>query len=107
MNIKEIISKHYDELHHFCSPNKTISLGLTEEDILHNVCITAMRKYKDRNIEESDGMDYLKLTLYTEQLFQKPRMKKDLISLMDDIKGGVNFTNIPDDFNIDDIDIST
>lgn len=107
MNIREIISNHYDELHKFCSSDVVISLSKTEEDILHDVCVTAMRKFKDKDIEESKGMDYLKLTLYTEQLFQKPRMKKDIISLMDDIKGGVIFNNIPDDFNIDDIDIST
>lgn len=92
MTINNIISKHYDELHGFCTSDKVISLGRTEEDILQDVCITAMRKFKDRNIEESEGMDYLKLSLWTEQHFQMKRKKKERIIYVD---------------NLEDYDIST
>ena len=85
MTIKEIIDKHYDELHKFCSSDVVISLSKTEEDILHDVCVTAMRKFKDRDISEKEGMDYLKLTLYNEQHFQMARKKKDKVIFVEDI----------------------
>jgi hypothetical protein len=85
MTIKEIISKHYDELHGYCTGDKVISLSKTEEDILQDVCVTAMKKFKEKDIEESVGMDYLKLTLYNEQLFQCARKKKDKLVLVESI----------------------
>lgn len=85
MTIKEIIARHYEELHRYCSNDKVISLSKTEEDILHDVCITAMKKYKEKNISEGEGMDYLKLTLYNEQHFQMARKKKDRLVYVDDI----------------------
>lgn len=85
MTINEIISKHYDELHKFCSADKVISLSKTEEDILQDVCVTAMRKFKNDNITELEGMDYLKLTLWNEQHFQISRKKKDKVIFMETI----------------------
>ena len=85
MTINDIIAKHYSELHGYCSSDKVISLSKTEEDILQDVCITAMRKFKDKDILESEGMDYLKLTLYNEQHFQVARKKKDLVIYTDNI----------------------
>lgn len=86
MTIKEIISKHYDELHGYCTADKVISLSKTEEDILQDVCITAMKKFKEMDITEKEGMDYLKLTLYNEQLFQKARLKKDKLTFVENIE---------------------
>lgn len=85
MTIKEIIDKYYNSLHNYCTSDKVISLSLTEEDILHNVCMTAMRKFKDKDIEESEGLSYLKLTLYNEQLMQTRRICKDKLIFVDDI----------------------
>ena len=85
MNIRKIIEQHYDELHSYCSADKVISLSKTEEDILQDVCMTAMRKFKDKDISEKEGMDYLKLTLYNEQHFQMARKKKDKVIFVEDI----------------------
>lgn len=85
MNIREIINKNYDYLHGFCTTDKVISLSRTEEDILHDVCITAIRKYKDCDVEESDGLSYLKLTLYIEQVRQTSRKKKDKLEYVENI----------------------
>lgn len=85
MKIKEIIEQHYDELHSYCSADKVVSLSKTEEDILQDVCMTAMRKFKDKDISEKEGMDYLKLTLYNEQHFQMARKKKDKVIFVEDI----------------------
>jgi hypothetical protein len=62
-----------------------ISLSKTEEDILQDVCVTAMRKFKDKDISEKEGMDYLKLTLYNEQHFQINRKKKDKVIFVENI----------------------
>ena len=85
MNIRDIIEKNYDYLHNFCSTDKVISLSRTEEDILHDVCITAIRKYKESDIDESEGMSYLKLTLYIEQVRQTSRKKKDRLEYVENI----------------------
>ena len=85
MTIREIISNHYDELHSYCSADKVISLSKTEEDILQDVLVTAMRKFKDKDISENEGMDYLKLTLYNEQHFQMARKKKDKVIFVENI----------------------
>ena len=90
MNIRKIIEQHYDELHQFCSSDVVISLSKTEEDILHDVCVTAIRKFKDKDISEKEGMDYLKLTLYNEQHFQKSRIKKDILRFVDYVDDNID-----------------
>ena len=84
--IRDIISKHYDELLSQCSCDKVISQGRTECDILNDVCITAMRKFRENNIEEEIGYSYLKKTLFTEKHFQYSRLKSEIIIYMDDLR---------------------
>lgn len=86
MTIGDIISAHYDELHSKCETDMVVSMSRTGEDILQDVCITAMRKYKDKDIEDSEGLTYLKKTLFTEQHFQKARLKGEIISYVDNIE---------------------
>lgn len=93
MNVNDVITKHYDELHKYVSNNVVISLSNTEEDILHNVLITAMNKYKNDEVEEAECLSYIKKTLYYEQKFQQKKKSKDLHIYMDDI----SVYNIPDD----------
>ena len=91
MTISNIITKHYDELLAQCSCDKVISQGRTECDILQDVCITAMRKYKGKEIDEEEGISYLKRTLFTEKHFQYSRKKGEIIIFTDEIK------DIPDE----------
>lgn len=93
MNVNDVITKHYDELHKYVSNNVVISLSNTEEDILHNVLITAMNKYKNDEVEEAECLAYIKKTLYYEQKFQQKKKSKDLHIYMDDISA----YNISDD----------
>ena len=93
MTIKEIIDSNYDYLHNFCSSDKVISLSKTEEDILHDVLITAIRKFKERDISEQEGMSYLKLTLYNEQLMQTRRICKDKLVFVENIS---EYDKLPD-----------
>ena len=92
MTIKSIIETHYNYLHNFCTADKVISLSKTEEDILHDVLITAMRKFKDKDITEAEGMSYLKLTLYNEQLMQTRRICKDKLVFVENIS---EYDNLP------------
>lgn len=85
MTIRTIIENHYSQLHNYCTSDKVISLSKTEEDILHDVLITAMRKFKERDITEDEGMSYLKLTLYNEQLMQTRRICKDKLIFVENI----------------------
>ena len=48
MTIGEIITKYYDELHEKCETDVAVSMSRTGEDILQDVCITAMRKFKEK-----------------------------------------------------------
>lgn len=86
MTINDIISKHYDELLQQCSCDKVISQGRTECDILQDVCVTAIRKFRDKEIEEEEGLAYLKKTLFTEKHFQRKRLKNEIIIYTDDVR---------------------
>jgi len=86
MTIREVIDKHYQELLDECSCDKVISQGRTECDILQDVCVTAMRKFKEKEIDEDEGLSYLKKTLFTEMHFQFARKKGEIIIYTDNIQ---------------------
>lgn len=78
MKIQQILDRHYKEFLDMCTNKDTIIYGgLTSEDILQNVCITAIRKFGDEEIEEEDGYKYIKDTLLLECFFSFKRKKKD------------------------------
>lgn len=83
MKINDIISKHYNTLHKEVNGELVISQGRTTEDILQDVCITALRKYKNQDIEEEEGLAYLKKTLFTEKHFSWNRKKGEMILFTD------------------------
>ena len=85
MTISNVITKYYYALHSYCNPDMAIAQSRTGEDILHDVCITAIKKYKENEVTEEEALSYLKKTLYTEQLFQKARLKKEKVIYMEDI----------------------
>ena len=86
MTINDVLTKHYDKLYKISvKHNKVISQGRTPEDLLNDVCLTALRKFKDKDIEEQEGLDYLKKTLYTESIFQYNRIKNEIVIFTDEI----------------------
>ena len=85
MLISDIISKHYDTLKKEVNGEKVISHSKTSEDILQDVCLTALRKYKNTDISEEEGLSYLKKTLFTEKHFSWNRKKTDIMVYMADI----------------------
>lgn len=92
MTINDVIVKHYKALYDASvSDNKVISQGRTPEDILQDVCITAIRKYKNKEIEEEEGLSYLKKTLFTEKHFQYRRKKNEMIVYTDNLKDYIDY----------------
>lgn len=83
MTINDIISKWYNTLKKEVNGELVISQSRTTEDILQDVCITAMRKFKDNEIEEEEGLSYLKKTLYTEKHFSWNRKAGDILVFTD------------------------
>ena len=85
MTISDIIEKHYDTLKKEVNGELVISHSKTSEDILQDVCLTALRKYKNTDISEEEGLSYLKKTLFTEKHFSWNRKKSDIMVYMADI----------------------
>lgn len=85
MEIKEIIEKYYNKLKQEVNGELVISQGRTTEDILQDVCLTAMRKFKNNQIEESEGLNYLKKTLFTEKHFSWNRKKNEILVFTDNL----------------------
>ena len=85
MTISDIITKHYDTLKKEVNGELVISHSKTSEDILQDVCLTALRKYKNTDISEEEGLSYLNKTLFTEKHFSWNRKKTDIMVYMADI----------------------
>ena len=85
MLISEIINRHYDTLKKEVNGELVISHSKTSEDILQDVCLTALRKYKNTDISEEEGLSYLKKTLFTEKHFSWNRKKTDILVYMENI----------------------
>ena len=85
MTINEILTKYYNKLYNSVVKHNKVIVGRTPEDLLNDVCLTALRKFADEDIEESDGLSYLKKTLYTENHFQYNRIKNETILFTDEI----------------------
>ena len=85
MTINDIISTHYDTLKREVNGEMVISQARTTEDILQDVCLTAMRKYKKLDITEEEGLSYLKKTLFTEKHFSWNRKKNEILIFTDNL----------------------
>lgn len=79
MTINQIITKYYKELQSLCKDDIAVANGKTEYDLLNDVCLTALRKYKNIDVPEYDGKEYLFKTLIREKHFQYKRIDKRLI----------------------------
>lgn len=55
----------------------------TSEDLFSDAMLTALRKYKDKDIDEQEGYEYIRKTLLTEFFFSKKRKKRDILVLSD------------------------
>lgn len=91
MTIQEIIEKHYNILHREVDGEIVISQGRTSEDILQDACITAIRKFKHHDIEEDEGLSYLKKVLFSEKHFSWKRKKNEILVFTDSLPDIANY----------------
>ena len=85
MLINDIITKYYYTLRKEVNGELVISQSRTSEDILQDVCLTAIRKFKNQDIEEEEGLSYLKKTLFTEKHFSWNRKKNEILVFTDSL----------------------
>lgn len=70
MRINDIVNKYYDHFLGLCTRKDTaIYGGKTSEDLLGEAVLTALNKFKDMEIEEQEGYDYLQKTFLESCLF--------------------------------------
>ena len=86
MTIGEIITKHYNELSRMVrNPDTVIENGNTSEDVFQSVMLTALKKYKD-DVDEDEGLEYIKKTLLLEMHFSPKRKSRDILVLTDNLQ---------------------
>ena len=85
MTINDVISKYYNTLKREVSGEMVISQSRTTEDILQDVCLTALRKYKNKEVDEEEALNYLKKTLFTEKHFSWNRKKNEILIYTDSL----------------------
>lgn len=96
--ISAIISSYYDELHRMLRDKDClISECKTDEDHLQDVCLTAIRKFKDTPIEEEEGKEYLTKSLLMMLKFKQKRRDKNTVYI-EDLPEAAEFPSPDSDF---------
>lgn len=86
MTIANIISSYYNELKSMCrDKERIVSEGRTDEDWLNDICLTALKKYRDTEIDEDEGKEYLKKNLLMSLMFKYKKIDNK-ISYMEDME---------------------
>ena len=84
MNIRDVITIHYNELYDMLrKKDLLISECKTEEDHLQDICLRAMNKYKDMDITEEEGLAYLTKTLLMTFTFRWKKTDSNTVYLSD------------------------
>lgn len=83
MKIDKIVEKHYDEFKKMSlRPDNVVSGGKTSDDVLSDIIYTALKKYKGKEIEEEEGVVYIRKSFLNEIRFQYKRLKMEKVVLM-------------------------
>lgn len=92
MTIGEIITAHFNEFSGMVKNSDiVIEEGNTYEDIFQNVMLTALKKYKDKEVDENEGLEYIKKTFLLEVFFSPKRKNRDMLVFTD-----ASLDNFPD-----------
>ena len=92
MTIGEIITAHFNEFSGMVkNTDIVIEEGNTYEDIFQNVMMTALKKYKDKEVDENEGVEYIKKTFLLEVFFSPKRKNRDMLVFTD-----ASLENIPE-----------
>ena len=84
MKISEVIERNYEDLLERCRKYNSIEETREPEDVLHDIIITAITKFKDEDIDEEEAIHYLKRSLYFESKFYFSRDKIHYVPLEGD-----------------------
>ena len=92
MTIGEIITAHFNEFSGMVkNTDIVIEEGNTYEDIFQNVMMTALKKYKGKEVDENEGLEYIKKTFLLEVFFSPKRKNRDMLVFTD-----ASLENIPE-----------
>ena len=92
MTIGEIITAHFNEFSGMVkNTDIVIEEGNTYEDIFQNVMMTALKKYKGKEVDENEGLEYIKKTFLLEVFFSPKRKNRDMLVFTD-----ASLDNIPE-----------
>ena len=92
MTVSEVITKYFTVFSGMVrNQDKVIEDSRTSEDLFDDAMYTAMKKYKDKDVDETEAYDYICKTLLTEWFFAPKRKKRDILIFTD-----VSFENLPD-----------
>ena len=61
----------------------------TTEDLFDDAMLTALKKYKDKDVDEAEAYEYIRKTLLTEWFFAPKRKKKEIIIYTDSSFDGI------------------
>lgn len=84
MKMSDIISKYYQELYDMLrEKDSMISEAKTDEDHLQDVCLMALKVWKDKEVEEEEGKAYLVKSLLMALKFKRKRINRNVQSFED------------------------
>lgn len=86
MTINDVIEKHFRQLQSLAKPSDIpVYNGYMIEDIFQSCFITAIKKFKDEDVDENTALEYLKRTILNEVKFSYRRKSKDRLLLVENI----------------------
>ncbi len=84
MKISEVVDSAYTFLLSNCRNNNVISEGRTAEDILNDIVLQGLRKYKNSDTTWENAFKYLKDNFFLELHFSPKRRGKEMVLLSED-----------------------
>lgn len=94
MKIGEVVDSAYTFLLSNCRNNNVISEGRTAEDILNDIVLQGLRKYKNSDTSWENAFNYLKDNFFLELYFSPKRRGKEMVLLLDDYMKSVDLEKI-------------
>lgn len=86
MTINEVITKHFFQLKALAKPSDIpVYNGNMIEDIFQSCFITAIKKFKNKDVDENIALEYLKRTILNEIKFSYRRKAKDRLLFVENI----------------------
>lgn len=86
MDINQIINKHFKTLKSLVKSSPVpIYNGFMDEDIFQSCILTAINKYHNEQVDENEGLEYLKRIILNETKFSYRKKKRDKLILVENI----------------------